>query len=106
MPFLLLLLDAFILYVILKVALRGNAPNWPKLGALCVVTAVWKWALFLWMGVLAIVPVLLTIGLVVRLSFTITTRKTLYVLAAFVVIRIAFGSILKMALGVVELFFV
>ncbi len=68
--------------------------------------AIWKWLLYIWMGVLAIIPVLLTIGLIVRLGFSLPTRKTLYILGAFILVRIVFGSVLKMAMGVLDLFFI
>ena len=104
--FLRLLLDTFVLYIILWVALREKAPKWPKLGAICLALAVWKWLLYLWMGVPAIVPLLLSIALIVRLGFSIPMRKTLYILGAYVVVRIVLGSVLKMASGVLDLFFI
>lgn len=101
-----LFLDTFVLYIILWITLRENPPKWTKLGTFCAAMAVWKWLLYVWMGVLAIIPLLLSVGLIVRLGFAIPTRKTLYVLGAFVVVRILFGSVLKMAMGVLDLFFI
>ena len=101
-----LLLDTFVLYIILWLSLRENSPKWPKLGSICLAMAVWKWLLYIWIGVVAILPLLLSLGLVVRLGFSMPTRKTLYVLGAFVVARILLGSILKMAVGVLDLFFI
>ena len=101
-----LLLDTLVLYIILWVALRENPPKWSRLGVVCLSMAIWKWLLYVWIGVLAIIPLLLSIGLIVRLGFSIPTRKTLYILGAFVVVRIVFGSILKMAMGVLDLFFI
>jgi hypothetical protein len=104
--FLPLLLDTFVLYAILWLALREKAPKWQTLGAVCLAMAVWKWLLYLWMGVLAIFPHLLSVGLIVRLAFSIPTRKTLYILAIFVVVRIFLRSVLDMALGVLDFFFI
>lgn len=101
-----LLLDSFVLYIILWVALREKAPRWPTLGTICLVLAVWKRLLYVWIGVVAIVPLLLSVALIVRLGFSIPARKTLYILAAFVAVRIVLGSVLKMASGVLDLFFI
>ena len=101
-----LLLDTLVLFVILGVALRDRPPKWSHLGAVCLTIAVWKWLLYVWMGVLAIIPTLLSVGLIVRLGYSIPIRKTLYILGAFVVVRIVLGSVLKMAMGVLDLFFI
>ena len=101
-----LALDAFVLYAILWVVLREKAPKWTPLVAVCLAMAGWKWLLYTWMGVPAILPVLLSVGLIVRLGFGLSTRKTLSVLGAFVVVRILLGSVLKMASGVLDLFFI
>ena len=101
-----LLLDTLVLFIILWVALRDKPPKWSQLGLVCLTIAVWKWLLYVWMGVLAIVPTLLTVGLIVRLGYSIPLRKTLYILGAFVIVRIVFGSVLKMAMGVLDLFFI
>jgi hypothetical protein len=101
-----LLLDTLVLYVILWVALRDRPPKWSQLGMVCLGMAVWKWLLYIWIGVLAIIPTLLSVGLVVRLGYSVPTRKTLYILGAFVIVRIVFGSVLKMAMGVLDLFFI
>ena len=101
-----LFLDTLVLYVILWLALRDRPPKWSQLGAVCLAVAVWKWLLYVWMGVLAIIPTLLTVALIVRLGYSIPIRKTLYILGAFVVVRIVFGSVLKMAMGVLDLFFI
>lgn len=100
-----ILLDTCVLYIILWLALREKPPKWTRLGTFCAAMAVWKWLLWVWMGSIAIIPVLLSVGLIVRFGFSIPTRKTLYILGAFVVVRIVFGSVLKMAMGVLDLFF-
>ncbi len=100
-----LLLDTVVLHAILWLTLRQQAPRWLVLGALCLAMAIWKQLLYTWMGDLAIVPVLLSVGLVVRLLFSIPTRKTLVILGAFVVARILLASIVNMASGVLNLFF-
>ena len=90
--------DTVALFAILMIALRKDAPPWPKVAATCVVVAAGKSVLFLWLGFLAVLPLLLCLGLFLRLAYPFTTRKTLYVLGAYFVI-------VDLASGMLKLFF-
>ena len=98
--------DTLVLFIILRVTVRDPSQQWQNLGFVSLGMAVWKSLFFLLMGVPAIVPILLTLGLYLRWAYSLTTRKILYILGAFLFAGIVFGAIRKMAYGVLELFFI
>jgi hypothetical protein len=98
--------DTFVLFIILRVTVRDHSVQWRNVGLVSLGMAVWKSLLFLLMGVPAVVPILLSLGLYLHWAYSLTTRQILYILGAFLFAGIAFGAIGKMAYGVLELFFI
>ncbi len=101
-----LLWDTLVLFIILRIALREHSPASKSLGLVCFGAALGKSLLYSLLGVLATVPVLLSSGLFLGWAYSLSTRNILCILAAFLSVGIVFGSVLRMAHGVLELFFV
>ena len=92
-----LVLDAMLLFVILVVAIRGQAPPWRRLGIVCLAVAAsnafWVWCVFPWIWIFAIIPLVISAGLILRLTLPITTRKIAVVLAVFVAVHVVIKAL-------------
>jgi hypothetical protein len=81
-------LDAVLLFAILVIALGRQIPPWRRLAAVCLgvaaSNAVWMWWFYPWISIIAIVPLLVCAGLILRLTLPLSTHRIVCVLAAFV----------------------
>ncbi len=97
--------DTLVLFIVLRIAVRAGSLKWHRLGLACFAMAAWKLVLYLTLGVAAIVPVFLTMAPVLHWKYSLSLRVTAYVLALYLFLGIVFGAVLKLALGVLDLFF-
>lgn len=87
-----LVLDAILLFAILVIAIRRQRPAWRRLGAVSLAVAasnaVWIWVVYPWIWIFAIIPLVISAGLILRLALPLSARRIAVVLAIFVGIRI------------------